>query len=88
MEKYFDCILGPFNLNDTERIGIVSAEQWFQGVSQTIMEIYIDPDDFVVGRWFEFSDGVTDHAEGFTTIAICKELTDANTLVQERVKDI
>lgn len=85
MKRYFECIKGPYNLSDTERVGIVSAEDWYKGIHNTIMQMYIRPDDFVVAKWFEYSDGEIDHAEGFVTIAICKELSDAEILIREKL---
>jgi hypothetical protein len=85
MKREFDCIDGPYNINDIERIGIISAEQWFKGVNQTILQIYIRPNDFVVGKWVEYDDGITAHAEGFVTIAICKERKDADILILNRM---
>lgn len=84
MQKYFECLEGPYNLSDTERIGIIRAEDWFKGIQNTITQIYIRPEDLVVGKWSELSDGIANHAEGFITMAICKEWRDAKLIVLSR----
>lgn len=85
MKRNFECLVGPYSLNEHERIGIIDAEEWYKGIPNSIVQLYIRAEDFVVAKWSEFDDGQTAHVEGLTTIAICKELADAQLLYNFRI---
>jgi hypothetical protein len=61
-------------------IGIVKAGEWFEKIPFPFQK-----DDFVVCQWFDYH-GQNSHFEGKTTIAVCKELTDAEVLYEHKKK--
>lgn len=62
------------------RIGIVKGKDWFP----VTKPYYLTNNDYVVASWFSYSDGIKDHIEGKTTIAICKNFKDAELILKNK----
>jgi len=62
-------------ISDTEIVAIVKAKHWFEINSQFFNTIFAN--DYIVCRWHDFHDGEKSNIEGKETIAICRELGDA-----------
>jgi hypothetical protein len=79
MEKIFNTIKQK-KITDVQFVGIIHAENWF-----TFPVKYpIGPQDFVVMQWYDHHDGINSHLEGKETIAICKQLKDAERIYKSR----
>lgn len=65
-------------------VGIVYARNWYGNDLYCVMHSMIMPDDFVVAKWSDFHDGQKSNIEGMTTIAICKELEDAELIFNSK----
>jgi hypothetical protein len=64
---------------------VVLASEWYGGIMQLAMGYrFVHPDDFVVCKWSDFHDGERSNIEGKVTIAICRELEDAMTILDSR----
>lgn len=63
-------------------IGIIKAGDWF-GITEKFYNV-LTPSDFVVGQWFDFHDGQSSHIEDRVTIAICKNIEDAELIYNEK----
>ena len=62
---------------DVTYAGIISARNWFGDRLYCVMYSMIMPDDFVVGKWSDFHDGIKSNIEGLETLAICRKLEHA-----------
>lgn len=65
---------------DVAFIGIVKAVDWFSKSTIRKYKIPFISLSYVVGKWFDYHDGVQSHIECQTTLAICRELKDAKIL--------
>lgn len=54
---------------------IVKAKDWYDKI--VFERITILPEDFIVCKWSDFHDGEKSNIEGKITIAICREMEDA-----------
>lgn len=68
-------------ISDVKYVGIVKAREWFK----TDGLAFIFQDDYVVGEWCDYNDGVNSHIEGKTTIGIFRELTTAEIVYNNRL---
>lgn len=72
-------------IDDTIIVAIVYAKDWWHGDGAIAMlKPAVLPFDFVVCQWFDFHDGVKSNIEGMTTIAICREQSDAELIYNSR----
>jgi hypothetical protein len=62
------------------RIGIVKSKDWFPKNKS----YYLRDQDYVVSSWFTFSDGIKNHIEGKTTIAVCRSFKDAELIFKTK----
>lgn len=69
-------------INDIKRIGIVLAKDWFP-VGYYGYPVVLT--DFVVGRWYDYHDGIKSNLEGLQTIAICREKEDAILIYNSKI---
>jgi hypothetical protein len=65
-------------------VGIVYARNWYGNDLHSAVRLMILPEDFVVGKWSDFHDGQKSNIEGMTTIAICKDLEDAELIFNSK----
>jgi hypothetical protein len=71
-------------IDDIQYVGIVYAKDWFEYKNLSAFPYHILRDDFVVCKWLDFHDGQKSNIEGMTTIAICKELKDAELIFNSK----
>ena len=69
-------------INDTKRIGIVLAKDWFEGMKYN-HPVY--DNDFVVCQWHDYHDGEKSNLEGLETIAICRKKEDAELICNSKI---
>jgi hypothetical protein len=69
--------------NENFFVGVIGTQNWFEEVK---IPFPFTKSDYVVGTWFDFSDGVNHHIEGKTTIAMCKALDEAEVLYKYRLE--
>jgi|ERR1035437_2190615 glycosyltransferase involved in cell wall biosynthesis len=72
-------------INDTKRIGIVYAAEWFGDA--LLHNFLILPIDYVVGQWHDYHDGEKSNIEGAETIAICRNKEDAEHVYNSRISN-
>lgn len=82
IHQFIEHCLFTKSLSDVKRIGIVPAKYWFDKVHSTQL---IQPDDFIVAYWSDFHDGQKSNIEGKTTIAICRNLADAELIFKRHL---
>ena len=71
-------------IGDVKIVAIMYAKDWF---SQAMPLIWpVRSEDFVVCKWFDYHDGFKSNMEGKTTIAICREKSDAKILFKANCK--
>jgi hypothetical protein len=74
-------------IDDTKRIGIVYAAEWFGDNLLQIKYPLILPLDYVVCQWHDYHDGEKSNLEGLQTIAICREKEDAMFLYNSKISE-
>lgn len=58
--------------------GIVLAKDWFKSWFEAdIMPVILPDSDYIVCEWYDYHDGFKSNIEGASTIAICRNLEDA-----------
>ena len=59
---------------DCSFIGIALSKDWFSGFvkAEPMIPFFRQKDNFVVGTWSDFHDGVNSHIEGIQTLAVCR----------------
>ena len=62
-----------------KKVGIVRAEDWFSmsGTTMSHVSFAFLKESYIVGEYFEYSNGENSTYEGLRTIAACVELRDA-----------
>jgi len=77
IDVLFDAVA---SLSGDRFAAVIKAQDCFEAKSRTPLFAL---EGYVVGEFFNFSDGEGLHYEGLTTIAICKNLEDAKVIFKK-----
>lgn len=69
-------------VNNLEVFAIVKALSFYENIDGIIVR----SEDFVVCKWHDYHDGTKSNIEGRTTIAICREFSDAILIFNSKIK--